>query len=202
MLFKYAADGDALVGMSAEPTPRFRLGEVPPLAKGFTDRPDTALGIADILVPGSAVVLVPSSASAGRSSDWLGASGKTQIAAMIAESLWRSRAIDALIWIAATSRASVLSAFVQASVAATGIEAAGTAESVTTRFVSWLGETSQPWLVVLDDLPETTYLDGLWPAGMAGRLLVTSSQPAIAAARPGRRSYRSGFSAPARPSAA
>ena len=157
------------------------MGEVPPLAEGFTDRPDTARGIADILVPGSAVALVPSSASADGPPDWLGACGKTQIAAMIAESLWRSRAIDALIWITATSRASVLSAFVQASVAATGIEPAGTAESVVTRFVSWLGETSQPWLVVLDDLPETSYLDGLWPAGPAGRLLVTSSRPDIAA---------------------
>ena len=41
------------------------MGEVPPLAKGFTDRPDTARGIADIIVPGSAVALVPSPASAG-----------------------------------------------------------------------------------------------------------------------------------------
>jgi hypothetical protein len=47
--------------MPAEPAPRFRIGEVPPLAKGFTDRPDTAHGIADILVPGSAVALVPTS---------------------------------------------------------------------------------------------------------------------------------------------
>ena len=166
--------------MSAEPAPRFRIGEVSPLAKGFTGRPDTAHGIADILVPGSAVALVPDSAPADGPSDWLGVCGKTQIAAMIAESLWRSRAVDALIWISATSQASVLSALVQASVAATGIEPAGTAESVVTRFVSWLGETSQPWLVVLDDLQEATYLDGAWPAGPGGRLLVTSRQPAIA----------------------
>jgi hypothetical protein len=126
------------------------------------------------------VALVPDSAPADGSPDWLGVCGKTQIAAMIAESLWRSRAVDALIWIAATSQASVLSALVQASVAATGREPAGTAESVVTRFVSWLGETSQPWLVVLDDLQEATYLDGAWPAGPAGRLLVTSRQPAIA----------------------
>ena len=167
--------------MPAEQAARFRIGEIPPPAKGFTDRPDTAHGIADILVPGSAVALVPSSASAGGSPDWLGACGKTQIAAMVAESWWRSRAIDALIWITATSRASVLSAFVQASAAATGIEPAGPAESVSTRFISWLGETSRPWLVVLDDLPEAAYLDGLWPAGPAGRLLITSRQPAIAA---------------------
>ena len=139
------------------------MGEVPPLAKGFADRPDTAGGIVDTLVPGSAVALVPSSASAEGPSNWSGAGGKTQIAVIIAESLWRSRTIDALIWISATSRASVLSAYVQAWVAATGIEPAGTAESVAARFLGWLGETSQPWLVVLDDLSETADLDGLWP---------------------------------------
>jgi hypothetical protein len=68
------------------------MGEIPPLAEGFTGRPDTARGIADILVPGSSLALVPRSASAGGPPDWLGACGKTQIAAMIAESLWRSHA--------------------------------------------------------------------------------------------------------------
>jgi hypothetical protein len=53
------------------------------------------------------------------------------------------------------------------------------------RFISRLGETSQPWLVVLDDLPETTYLEGLWPEGSAGRLLVTSRRRALAVGRRG-----------------
>ena len=36
------------VGMPAEQAVRrFRVGEVPPLAEGFTDRPDTARGIAE-----------------------------------------------------------------------------------------------------------------------------------------------------------
>ena len=168
------------MGTSAERAPRLRIGKVPPLAKGFTDRPDTGHGMVDTLAPGSAVALVPDSASAEGPSDWLEACGKTQIAVMIAESLWRSGAIDALIWITATSRASVLSAFVEASVAATGIEPAGTAESVMTRFIYWLAETGQPWLVVLDDMRETTYLDGLWPDGSTGRLLITSRRPDIA----------------------
>ena len=166
---------------------------MPPLAKGFTDRPDTARGIVDTLVPGSAVALVPNSASAEGPPDWLGACGKTQIAVMIAESLWQSGAIDALIWITATSRASVLSTFMEASVTATGIEPSGTAESVVMRFISRLGETSQPWLVVLDDLPETTYLEGLWPEGSAGRLLVTSRRPAIAVGRRGTQVIPVGF---------
>ena len=181
------------MGMSAERAPRLRIGEVPPLAKGFTDRPDTVRRIVDTLAPGSTVALVPNSASADGPSDWLGACGKTQIAVMIAESLWRSGAIDMLIWITATSRASVLSAFVEASVAATGFEPTGTAESVVVRFIGRLGETSQPWLVVLDDLPEATYLDGLWPEGPAGRLLVTSTRPAIAVGRRGTQVIPVGF---------
>jgi len=173
--------------MPAEPGQRFRIGQVPPITEGFTDRPDTAGGIMDVLVPGSATALVSSSASAHGMPNWLGACGKTQIAVLIAESLWRSQAIDVLIWISVTNRASILSGFVEASVAATGIEPTGTAESVAVRFVSWLGETGQPWLVVLDDLPETIALDGLWPAGPTGRLLVTGARPAIAIGGPGTR---------------
>jgi hypothetical protein len=127
--------------MSAELARRFRIGEVPPLADGFTDRPDTAGGLADVLVPGSAVALVPDPAVAETLPNWPSAGGKTQIAVMIAESLWRSRAIDGLIWISVTNRAAVLSGFVEASVAATGLEPTGTADSVAVRFVSWLSET-------------------------------------------------------------
>jgi len=173
-------------GMRAEQAARrFRVGEVPPLAKGYTERPDTACGIMDALVPGSTVALVPETVFAEGSLNWRGACGKTQIAVIIAESLWRSGAIDALIWISATNRASVLSWYVQASVAATGIEPAGTAESVAARFISWLSTTSQPWLVVLDDVPETADLDGLWPEGPMGRLLITSTQSSVASARRG-----------------
>jgi tetratricopeptide (TPR) repeat protein len=180
--------------MSAEQeAQRFRVGEVPPLAEGYTDRPDTARGIVDALVPGTTLALVPGSAFAEGPSNWLGACGKTQIAVIIAESLWRSSAIDALVWISATNRASVLSAYVQASAAAFGIEPSGTAESVAARFVSWLSATSQPWLVVLDDLQDTTDLDGLWPEGPAGRVLVTSTQSSVASGRRGTQVIPIGF---------
>src|SRR5580704_17548814 len=103
--------------MSAERgAQRFRVGEVPPLTEGYTDRPDTARGILDALVPGATLALVPGSAFAEGPSNWLGACGKTQIAVILAESLWRSAAIDALVWITATSRAAVLAGYVQASV--------------------------------------------------------------------------------------
>ena len=180
--------------MPAEQTAqRFRVGEVPPLAEGYTDRPDTARGILDALVPGTTLVLVPGSALAEGPSNWLGACGKTQIAVIIAESLWRSGAIDALIWISATNRASVLSGYLQASAAAFGVEPVGTAESVAARFVSWLSATNQAWLVVLDDLQDTTDLDGLWPEGPSGRVLVTGTQSSVASRRRGTQVIRVGF---------
>ena len=180
--------------MSAEQAAqRFRVGEVPPLAEGYTERPDTARGIVDALVPGTTLALVPGSAFAEGPSNWLGACGKTQIAVIIAESLWRAGAIDALIWISATNRASVLSGYVQAWAAAFGIEPTGTAESIAARLVSWLGVTGQTWLVVLDDLQDAADLDGLWPEGPSGRVLVTGSQSSLASGRRGTQVIPVGF---------
>src|SRR4051812_24120614 len=139
----------------------------------------------DSLHPGTTLALVPGSAFAEGPSNWLGACGKTQIAVIIAESLWRSAAIDVLIWIPATNRASVLSGYMQASVAAFGIEPAGTAESIAARLISWLAATGKSWMVVLDDLQDATDLDGLWPEGPAGRVLVTGTQSSLASGRRG-----------------
>src|SRR6266702_6227107 len=112
--------------MAAGPAARrFRVGEVPPLAEGYTERPDTARGIMDALAPGTTLALVPGSAFAEGPSNWLGACGKTQIAVIVAETLWRSGAVDALIWISATSRESMLTGYVEASAAAFGIAPAG-----------------------------------------------------------------------------
>jgi len=169
------------------------VGEVPPLAEGYTDRPDTARGIVDALVPGVSLALVPGSAFAEGPSNWLGACGKTQIAVIIAESLWRSGGIDALIWISASNRASVLSGYMQASAAAFGIDPAGTAESVAARLLSWLSATDQPWLVVLDDLQDPTDLEGLWPEGPVGRVLITGTQSSLATGRRGTQVIPVGF---------
>ena len=95
--------------------------------------------------------------------DWLRSSGKTQLAAAFAESLWQSGDIDLLVWIEATSRASVLSGYAAATAAVTGRDQASSCESVAAQFLSWLGETSRSWLVVLDDLSDPANLDGLSP---------------------------------------
>jgi tetratricopeptide (TPR) repeat protein len=166
---------------------------MPPLAEGFSDRPDTARGILDALVPGSTIALVPGSQFAEGKQNWLGASGKTQIAVMIAETLWRSGAVDVVVWISAANRAAVLSGYVEAWAAAAGIEPAGTAESIAAQFVNWLTQTSRPWLIVLDDLPSVDELGGLWPEGPAGRLLITSAQSTIAAGQRRTRVFPIGF---------
>ena len=155
-------------------------GPVPPLAEGFTVRPDTVPDLETMLIPGVTVALVPDQMPA-TARDWRASSGKTQLARHFAESLWRSPGIDVLTWVAASSRASVLSGFVQAA-AAMGASDAGDAESVAARFVDWLGKTGRPWLVVLDDLRDAADLRGLWPAGPAGRVLITTANPEVISA--------------------
>ena len=114
--------------------------------------------------------------------DWLSTAGKTQIAVAAAESLWHSRELDLLVWIEASSRASVLSGYAAATALVTGRGQATSCESVAAQFLSWLAETSHSWLIVLDDLTDEADLDGLCPAGPAGRTLVTCAD---AAAVPG-----------------
>ncbi len=60
-----------------------------------------------------------------------------------------------------------------------GTDPARDAGPLAARFVSWLGETSRRWLVVLDDLSDSADLEGLWPAGPAGQVLITATSPAI-----------------------
>jgi tetratricopeptide (TPR) repeat protein len=161
-----------------------RLGAVPSLADDFSARPETAADLGAALVAGAVVVLVSGRVAGDGPEGWLEPCGKTQLAVCVAESLWRSRAVELLVWVAATSRASVLSGFAEAAVAAMGAEPEGDGESAAARFARWLSETSRPWLVVLDDLRDVADLAGLWPEGPAGRVLVTTaSQAAFAGAQ-------------------
>jgi len=145
--------------------------------------------LAAALPAGAAVALVADRAAAlaafpgplvaPAARDWRSLSGKSQLAAAFAESLWQSGGVDLLVWIDATSRAAVLSGYAGATADATGRHQASSCESVAVQFLSWLDETSRPWLVVLDDLADPASLDGLWPAGRAGRVLVTSADAAV-----------------------
>jgi hypothetical protein len=76
------AGGDALVEAASGQTRWFMVGEVPPLAGGYTARPESAAEAARTLVPGSAVALASRSVPFEGQPDWRGVCGKTQIAAM------------------------------------------------------------------------------------------------------------------------
>ncbi|MBO0808571.1 MAG: tetratricopeptide repeat protein, partial [Actinobacteria bacterium] len=160
---------------------KVRSGAVPPLADCFSARPETGPGAArSVLGPGQAMALTgPPGSPPGQRHDWPGGDGKTQLAAFLAESLWRGRELDLLVWATASRRASVQFSYARALAELTGSEPGGDAGEVADRFVAWLAQADRPWLVVLDDLADPADLTGLWPAGPAGRVIVTARDPAL-----------------------
>ena len=151
-------------------------GAAPALAEGFIARPETGYALESALVPGTTVALV-SDRAVPSSRNWRDSAGKTQLAVSFAQSLWQASAVEMVIWVTATSRASVVSCYAEAA-ATLGTQGPGNGEALSGRLVSWLRQTSRPWLVVLDDLPAATLLDRLWPSGPSGRVLVTTTHPA------------------------
>ncbi|HUZ24313.1 MAG TPA: tetratricopeptide repeat protein [Streptosporangiaceae bacterium] len=151
---------------------------MPGLADGFITRPETAPGLAAALVPGATVVLVSPGAA-----ERAGSCGKTQLAVYFAEALWRAGRVEVLAWVDASSRAAALSGYAEAAVAA-GTGTAGTAEQTGARLAAWLAATARTWLVVLDDLRDAADLDGLWPAGPAGTVLITTRDQDTVAGQP------------------
>jgi hypothetical protein len=146
------------------------LGAIPPLAEGFIARPETVPGLEYVLLPGAAVALVPGGSVNG--------GGKTSLASCLAHSLWRARSVEVLAWIAAHSRASVLAGYGQGA-AELGLDYGGDAEAAAARVLAWLSGTSRPWLVVPDELRDAADLDGLWPQGPAGQVLITAADAAV-----------------------
>jgi tetratricopeptide (TPR) repeat protein len=152
-----------------------RLGDVPPLAAAFSPRPETGLALASSLSPGEITVLcspppVPGSANQPAA----GGTGKTQLAAALAHSLWQGGAVDLLIWLTASSRDAITTGYARGVAAVGAGDPGGDAATAASRFLAWLAATDRPWLLVLDDLADPADLAGLLPAGPAGRVLVTS----------------------------
>jgi tetratricopeptide (TPR) repeat protein len=151
-------------------------GTVPPLADCFTPRPHTGPGPLAERPPGQWLVLTSPPERRQPVHDWPGGTGKTQLAAHLART-WRQSQAGLLVWLTATSRDSMLSGYAQAA-RQTGTTGTDDPEIAAARFLSRLAETSQPWLVVLDRLSDPVDLDGLWPGGPAGRVLVTAADDA------------------------
>lgn len=155
-----------------------RVGALPARAGEFSARPESAPNLAAALVPGAIISLVTGRSEGPGSPDWMRVSGKTQLAVAAAEALWQARQIEFLVWVTATSRASVLTTYGEAAAAITGSVPVGNAEPVAARLLGWLNESGRSWLVVLDDLAPSADLRGLWPAGPTGRVLVTTADSA------------------------
>jgi len=160
-------------------------GVIPQLADAHIPRHETGLGLAASLAPGDTAVLIPSD-EMGRSLGGLGGSGKTQLALAVAHALWDRRAVDLVVWLCPSTRDAVVTGYAQA-IQDVGEAGYGeSAERAAGRFLDWLTETRRPWLVILDDLGDAAVLEGLWPHGPQGRVIVTSRRPdtAVRAYRP------------------
>ncbi len=178
----------AAAGLASQVVWPVRLGTVPPLAAAFNPRPETGLGLAGSLVPGELTVLNPAPDEGNPDPlAAMGGTGKTQLAAALAHSLWQAGAVEALVWLTASSRDALIAGYAQAlsdlGIAEPGVDPAVAA----TRFLAWLARATRPWLVVLDDLADPADLEGLWPQGPAGHVVVTSRLDSAALRAPGRR---------------
>jgi tetratricopeptide (TPR) repeat protein len=148
-----------------------QVGVVPPRAPGFQARAEAgemgggpSTGAADVLAPVGSLVL------AG-----LGGVGKTQIAADYVDCRVQRGDLDLLVWVSASSRDAVISAYAEAAALVTEFPAPGSAEQGAARLLAWLATAGRRWLIVLDDLRAPAVLTGIWPPSTpAGRTIVTT----------------------------
>ena len=151
-------------------------GLLPHLAESYTPRTESGLALASRLEPGGTAVLVTAD-EIGRELGAVGGTGKTQLAAAIAHMLWDQRAVDLLVWVTASSRDAVLTGYAQALGDVGEPEPYDGPEAAASHFLTWLAGTDRPWLAVIDDLADPAVLEGLWPRGAGGRVVVTTNRP-------------------------
>lgn len=100
--------------------------------------------------------------------------GKTQLAAHIARRALRDGSADMVVWVNAASVDMLICGYADAAAATTEHDP-DQPERSAEAFRSWLSWTDRRWLVVLDGVPDTTDLHGMWPpARPNGRVLVTA----------------------------
>lgn len=157
-------------------------GSVPPLAESFFARAETGFALADALRPGETIILAPAEADPGVADGARGGptgTGKTQLAVGFAHAMWNARVVDLLVWVPAGNRAAIVAGFAQAAADLDAEYPGETADVTAKRFVGWLSRTRRPWAVVLDDLRSAVDLEGLWPTGETGQVVVTTRLPEL-----------------------
>ncbi|HTH49508.1 MAG TPA: hypothetical protein VMB21_18475, partial [Candidatus Limnocylindria bacterium] len=154
-------------------------GSIPPLAESFHQRPETGLHLRAGLYPGDTVVLTHSEETPSTPIAQ-GGTGKTQLAVAFTHALWAARAVEALIWVSASSRDAIVTGFAQAAIAVGAADAGLGAEAAAAGFITWLAHTRRPWALILDDLASLDDLGGRWPTGPAGQVVITTRLPETA----------------------
>jgi Tetratricopeptide repeat len=160
-------------------------GQLPSVTGPYVPRRETGMALAGLPADQTTVLLPAEDSAAGLG--WLGGTGKTALASALAHACREAGAARLVVWLSATGRDAVISGYARALRDLDLTPPMGaSAEYAAGRFVDWLAKTDQPWLVVLDDLADPAAIDGLWPAGAAGRVIVTAqrSDAAAAAHRP------------------
>ncbi|MBL1069212.1 NB-ARC domain-containing protein, partial [Streptomyces sp. 7-21] len=113
----------------------------------------------------------------------MGGVGKSQLAARYARDVYEAGRVDVLLWVTAVSPEAVTDAYAHAAAQILGADS--TDPQAAWRFRNWLelppGErqggpvAGARWLVVLDDVPDTSAVAGLWPPDVPhGRTVVTT----------------------------
>ncbi len=164
----------------APPPPELLVsGIIPPLADAYFQRLETGIDLKSGLFPGETVVLVHGGDSDAVSVA-MGGTGKTQLAVEFTQALRNARAVDVLIWVTASSRDTICAGFARAAGAVGAGAQEADARDAAVRFTAWLARTERPWALILDDLADLADLDGLWPAGPNGQIVITTRLPATA----------------------
>lgn len=151
-------------------------GRVPALAEGYTRRTESGQELSDALPPGVTVVLGPYGGPRP-SARCRGGTGKTQLAVAFARGMWARGQLDLLVWLDAGSRDRLVAGYARTVTDVRLAAPTGKPEAAAAQFLTWLGETSRRWLVVLDGLAEPADAEGLWPQGPNGNVLVTTQLP-------------------------
>jgi tetratricopeptide (TPR) repeat protein len=154
-------------------------GIIPPLADAYFQRLETGIDLKSGLFPGETVVLTHGGSSDAVSVA-MGGTGKTQLAVEFTQALRNARAVDVLVWVTAGSRDAILAGFARAADAVGAGDPDADARDAAARFTAWLARTERHWALVLDDLADLADLEGLWPAGPNGQIVITTRLPTAA----------------------
>ncbi|MFJ2648038.1 tetratricopeptide repeat protein [Streptomyces sp. NPDC087420] len=125
-----------------------------------------------------------------------GGAGKSQLAAATFHRARRPGGVR--VWVPASSRQSVLTAYARAWRVVSG-EVGGRGwddETQADLFIAWLRTAPRPWLVVLDDVDDPADLRGIRPVGDRGKTVTTTRRRDAALIRSSSRVVRVGMFAP------